>query len=89
VSEDPKVLVLHSRKGLIDNPETIQQQKKNTGQLPALSRVRFDESFTVKNANVGEIMAVVESPSHWRYFENKRKIKQNQYSMNFDVFPKT
>ena len=29
-------------------------------------------------------MATVESPSHWRYFENKKKMKLGEHSINFD-----
>lgn len=29
-------------------------------------------------------MSTVESPSHWRYFENKTKVKGGDYSYNYD-----
>ena len=76
------MLILNTRMGIIDNPETITQYQKKQSHLPDLN-----PSFDIKKANVQDILCTIESPSHWRYFENKRKLNENKYSLNFDMFP--
>jgi hypothetical protein len=57
---------------------------------------KIDHSYVPQNsalmnmkrkASILEIMATVDSPSHWRFFENKRKLKSGEHSENFDIVP--
>ena len=57
--------------------------KSSSGNMfPEIPEAR--QTFNIKRSPVMDIMSTIESPSHWRFWENKMKVRTNNYHLNFD-----
>ena len=81
IQEAPKTLPIE------EDDELKMQNAQSMPWLPTLTKSM--DNFSIKKASVMDIMQTVESPSHWRYFENKKKIQENSYGTSYDVVDKT